>query len=182
MAHKPRRVGIFAGTFDPVHNGHIAFAQAALHACALDTIVFLPEAQPRQKPWVSSLIHRVAMLHLACEGWPQFEVKVCEEPRFSVVTTLDALQKEYGHDLTLLLGSDTAANVAKWPHAERLFLEVAFAVGQRNGVQVDIPGRTTYITTQFEGVSATHVRDDHSQAVNSKVRQYIRNHKLYYND
>ncbi|HET9411827.1 MAG TPA: nicotinate-nicotinamide nucleotide adenylyltransferase [Candidatus Saccharimonadales bacterium] len=182
MAHKSRRVGIFAGTFDPVHNGHIAFAQAALHDCALDTIVFLPEARPRHKPWASPLVHRVAMLQLACAGWPQFEVRVCDEPQFSVAITLGALQREYGRDLTLLLGSDTAANVVKWPHADRLFSEVEFAIGRRNGVIVGIPGRATYITTQFEGMSATRVRADHSEAINPQVQQYIRNHNLYYND
>ncbi|HEU5121705.1 MAG TPA: adenylyltransferase/cytidyltransferase family protein, partial [Candidatus Saccharimonadales bacterium] len=60
-----RRIGIYSGTFDPVHYGHIAFAASAIRACNLDEVVFLPEPQPRYKAGVTDIAHRLALLTMA---------------------------------------------------------------------------------------------------------------------
>ncbi|HVI69805.1 MAG TPA: adenylyltransferase/cytidyltransferase family protein, partial [Magnetospirillaceae bacterium] len=60
-----KRVGVFSGTFDPVHRGHLAFALSAQKRAQLDTVVFLPEHSPRGKIAVGSFTHRLEMLRLA---------------------------------------------------------------------------------------------------------------------
>ena len=67
-----KRIGIFAGTFDPVHKGHISFALQAIEAAGLDEVVFLPEPRPRHKQSVTDQSHRIAMINLAIKAYPKF--------------------------------------------------------------------------------------------------------------
>jgi nicotinate-nucleotide adenylyltransferase len=117
------RVGIYAGTFDPVHSGHIAFALQALQAADLDKIYFLPERRPRNKQQVEHFGHRVGMLERALKPHPQFEVLELVDVNFSVERTLPKLQKQFtGSQLVFLFGSDVVPGLADWPNAKR-FLE-----------------------------------------------------------
>src|SRR5258708_1287895 len=89
-----KKIPIFAGTFDPVHEGHLAFAQAALEE-GLEKVMFLVEPRPRRKQGVRALEHRTAMVQLAIADEPQLSTIVLEQARFSVNETLPVLRARF---------------------------------------------------------------------------------------
>jgi nicotinate-nucleotide adenylyltransferase len=126
------RVGIYAGTFDPVHAGHITFALQALEAAGLDKVYFLPERRPRAKHNVEHFGHRVAMLNRAIKPYPEFEVLELVDVNFSVERTLPQLQRQFADDeLIFLFGSDVITDLADWPNADRLLANSELVVGLR---------------------------------------------------
>ncbi|MEK7594286.1 MAG: hypothetical protein AAB436_01445 [Patescibacteria group bacterium] len=128
-----RRIGIYAGTFDPVHSGHVTFALQALQATKLDKVYFLPERQPRNKRNAEHFGHRVAMLLRAIKPHPQFDVLELVDVNFSVERTLPKLQKQFeGDQLVFLFGSDILAGLQDWPKAEKLLAETELVIGLRH--------------------------------------------------
>lgn len=181
-----RRVGIFAGTFDPVHQGHIAFALAAMSVVNLDKVVFLPEAKPRGKGSVTPLKHRLAMLKLAIKPYKRLNIADLEEEQFSVANTLPKLKKIFkGYELYLLLGSDILKNLPKWQNADQLKREVKIIAGQR--ADNEKPKRQTdetVIYTYFADLSSKSLRSllkdgETPHGIEQSVLYYIKKHRLY---
>jgi nicotinate-nucleotide adenylyltransferase len=145
----PRRIGIYSGTFDPVHIGHITFGQAALRTCRLDEVVFIPEPSPRGKTSVTSLEHRRAMLDAAVATHAKLGALTLDTPRFTVAETLPLLRRTFpGAELTLLIGSDAAKTLLyRWEGLEQLLPEIRFAIGLRGN---DTPRDITKIMRQVE--------------------------------
>lgn len=128
----PRRIGIYAGTFDPVHSGHMAFALQALQAANLDKVYFLPERRPRNKQQVEHFGHRMAMLNRAAKPYPEFEVLEMVDISFSAERTLPRLRNLFPKaELIFLFGSDVVAGLSAWPHAEKLLGAGEIVVGLR---------------------------------------------------
>ncbi|MGE5125030.1 MAG: nicotinate-nucleotide adenylyltransferase [Betaproteobacteria bacterium] len=132
------RVGLFGGTFDPVHLGHLRAAETAREALALDLVAFLPSAVPphRASP-VSSAEDRLAMTRLATEPHPCFQAWDVELRRTGpsyTVDTIAALVAERPSDtLFLVVGADTWPEMRQWRGPERLFALVEVAVVERPG-------------------------------------------------
>ena len=126
-------IGIFSGTFDPVHTGHIAFALAAIHQANLERVIFLPERHPRNKLNVTPFNSRLDMIKLAIQNHPFFGVAELEEEQFTVAATLCVLQQRYGRDLSLLIGADVAATLHSWPEIDQLVKKMEFVVALRHG-------------------------------------------------
>lgn len=138
------KIGIFSGTFDPVHGGHIAFALEALQTVGLDKVYLLPEPMPRRKQAVTHYAHRVAMLRLALKPYPKLGLLELPDSRFSVSRTLPRLQKKFPKDdLFMLIGSDmlqllaSKDAVVQWPDSGRLLEMVTLIVGIRSGLDED---------------------------------------------
>lgn len=130
---KTGKIGIYAGTFDPVHSGHVAFALQAVRAAELDKVYFLPERRPRSKPQVEHFGHRVAMLRQALKPHPQLELLELTDANFSVRRTLPELRKRFaGNQLVFLLGSDVARSIGGWPDAAGLLEGGEFIIGIRS--------------------------------------------------
>ena len=134
---RSKRIGIYAGAFDPVHTGHITFALQAIRAAKLDGVVFMPERRPRHKPGAEHFAHRVAMLKAAVEPHPDLAVLELVDRYFTVRRTWPQLQAIF-HDTTfvILMGSDTAAYVPEWPLAEQLLKHSELVVGVRSNHQL----------------------------------------------
>jgi nicotinate-nucleotide adenylyltransferase len=126
------RIGIYAGTFDPVHAGHITFALQSLQAAKLNKVYFLPERRPRDKQNVEHFGHRVAMLRRAIKPHPQFDVLELVDVSFSVERTLPFLQGQFpDSELVFLFGSDVIPGLADWPKASNLLKSGELVVGLR---------------------------------------------------
>jgi len=186
------KIGIFAGTFDPVHHGHITFAHAAIAQAGLNAVVFLPERAPRRKTRVSSFEHRVQMLQLATKNQPNLQVLTLGERQFTVAATLPQLQQRFKNDqLVLLVGSDVAAGLSAWQDLPQLAASVGIAVGLRSGEHeqtmrdrlnvVDVPLRLQFVhgNADHAAVTATDVRSGKLHLTAPTVRDYIMQHQLY---
>ena len=144
-------IGLFGGTFDPVHRGHLALARAALERCKLHRVCFVPANIPphKQKQPLSPFFHRFAMLALATaeekafmpslleapeEGVTPIKKGAAEKPNYTIDTVRRMKQSFKASDkLFLLIGMDAFADIAKWYEAEALFRECAFIVASRPG-------------------------------------------------
>lgn len=125
------RIGIFSGSFNPIHSGHIAFALQALESANLNKVYFLPERRPANKQ-VEHFGHRVAMIRQAIKPHPKFNVIELTDISFSVERTLPKLQTLFaGDQLVLLVGSDLATNLIHWPKAARLLNQAEIVIGVR---------------------------------------------------
>ncbi len=130
-----RRVGILGGTFDPVHNGHLAVAEAVRQALALSSILFVPAFLPPHKPTyaISAFPRRVAMLELAVADSPGFFVSSLEAeregPSYSI-DTLRTLKQGLGTTVHLffIIGMDAFAEVFTWKEQGELFAYASFVV------------------------------------------------------
>lgn len=128
-----RKIGIFSGSFDPVHAGHIAFAEEAAKKLGLETVVFMPETFPRGKPNITPVSERLAELEISLAN-TRFVVLDAKADRFTVHKTLPELEALYPDaTFTFLVGSDVALNVPNWSQIERLTSRFDFAVGMRSG-------------------------------------------------
>lgn len=129
-----KRVGIYAGTFDPIHAGHISFARGALQASNADAIFFLPERVPRHKPAVSSYEQRVAEIRSAIADDRQLQLIQLPDDSLSVHETLPELEKQFPDaSIILLVGSDVVAHMHAWPEIDRLLQSCELAIGMRDG-------------------------------------------------
>src|SRR5687768_3694646 len=131
--HKQRRIGIFAGAFDPVHSGHIAFALQALKEAKLDVVVFLPERRPRDKPEVEHFAHRAAMIKRAIRPYRRLSVLELADRNLTVRKTLPQLEELFrGNELVFIVGADAALSIPAWAYAGRLLGGNGLFVGARS--------------------------------------------------
>jgi len=144
-------IGLFGGTFDPVHRGHIALARAAGEQYKLHRIVFVPANIPphKQRQPLLPFVHRFAMLALATaeekafvpslleapeEGAPPIRKGTEVKPNYTIDTVRRMKQSLKASDkLFLLIGMDAFEDIAKWREAEALFRECEFVVASRPG-------------------------------------------------
>jgi nicotinate-nucleotide adenylyltransferase len=184
------RIGIYPGTFDPVHAGHIAFARETAAQCGLDRVVLIPERRPR-KEQVTDFADRVAMLQLATKDFPELEVAELSSERFTIKETLPELQKRFGHELTLLFGSDVVRTLKDWPDVDQLLQAVSLAIalrGQESEADINIlleqltvPVRACLVPGDNRHATSTIARRDvhGSTDLDPRVKGYIKNNKLY---
>jgi nicotinate-nucleotide adenylyltransferase len=121
-----RRIGVFGGTFDPVHAGHLGPAALAQAAFAFDELVFVPAGDPPHKQGepLTPFAHRFAMLVLATQAWDRFYVSDIERQRPGPTYTVDTLrllrERQRSDRLYFLMGSDSFAQIASWHRWEEL--------------------------------------------------------------
>jgi nicotinate-nucleotide adenylyltransferase len=130
------RVGVFGGTFDPVHVGHLAIAHAALESLPLDRVVFvIARRSPlKERGPVAGEADRLQMLELAVADEPRFAVSRAELDREGPSYTVDTLERLSGpDDLFLILGSDAIADFPRWKDPERIAKLATLVVAERPG-------------------------------------------------
>ena len=169
-------VGILGGTFDPIHYGHLAIADAARDALGLDRVILIPAGRPWLKAGqrVTDAVHRLAMARLAVAGRDDLEVSAIEVERPGptyTVDTLAQLRRELGDDarLHLILGMDSVRDLRRWREPERLFDLCRIVAVSRPNVRDVSPeefarqfptsaGKLTIARGPMLEVSATEVR------------------------
>jgi nicotinate-nucleotide adenylyltransferase len=162
------RVGVFGGSFDPPHVGHLLVAGDAAERLALDPVLFVPTAaQPlKQGRQAAPAALRVAMVEALVGDEPRFAVDRTEVDRGGLSYTVDTLatlaERWPGRELVLLAGADALATFARWrePHRIRQMAElVVLTRGDAAEVGPDFPGGPpTFLPTRRVDVSSTEVR------------------------
>jgi nicotinate-nucleotide adenylyltransferase len=190
-----KRVGLFGGSFDPVHNAHVALAQLALKELALDEVRWIPAGQPWQKArQLAAPQHREAMVRLAIEGEPGFVLDRCELKRQGPSFTLDTVRElqaaDPGHQWFLILGQDQYAGLHTWRDWRELLSRVTLAVANRPGVapqpHADVQQAPhEVVALPMMDISSTDIREriakgeGISDLVPAAVARYIDQHHLY---
>jgi nicotinate-nucleotide adenylyltransferase len=185
-------IGLFGGSFDPVHHGHLIAAQVARDRLGLEQLRFVPaREQPfKQGRHGTSAEHRAAMLSLAVSGTAGFAVERAElerpGPSYTVDTLEELRRREPGTDLLLLLGADAAAEMSAWHQAHRLPQLATVVVFARPGAAVPAsPLISATIEVPAIDISATGVRDRVRRSLSVRywvpdaVAEYISRHRLY---
>ncbi len=190
------RLGIFGGTFDPVHLGHLLLARDALEQCRLDAVLFVPCAQSPLKSHraLASDAHRLAMLKAALRGEPRFWLSRCEldrpAPSYSVDTARE-IQAAFPHaQLFWLIGRDQWEQLDRWHEPEELRRLVRFIRFPRGGAEppararrdprvLDLPHprRVDISATEIRRRVKSRLPIDH--LVPEAVAARIRRHRLY---
>jgi nicotinate-nucleotide adenylyltransferase len=186
---------LFGGSFDPVHNAHLALARHALDELALDELCWVPAGQAWQKARaMTSAVHREAMLRLAIGNDPRSQVERCELQREGPSYTLDTARKlqaaRPGAQWFLIIGQDQFAGLHTWRGFEELLQRFTLAVAVRPGVQPTADARVLVaprreLQMPAMAVSSTEIRArvaaglDINALVPTAVAQYIHQHHLY---
>jgi nicotinate-nucleotide adenylyltransferase len=132
------RLGIFGGSFDPVHLGHLIIAEQCREQARLDRVLFIPAARPPHKDRVlTPFHHRVEMLTLAISGNPAFAIDELEGERPGPSYTADTLEELHGREPTaelwLILGADSLYDVPRWYAPQRIVQHAGLLVVGRPG-------------------------------------------------
>ena len=165
----PARIGIFGGTFDPVHTGHIEAAEAVRRSLGLDRMLLVVANEPWQKEGlrpVTPAEDRYALVVAATEGHPGLEPSRLElergGPSYTVDTVDELHRAEPGSDLVLVVGADVVADLPTWHDEARLRDEVTLAVVSRPGSPAAEPPpgwRSVAVPVAPVDVSSTELRE-----------------------
>jgi nicotinate-nucleotide adenylyltransferase len=191
------RIGLYGGTFDPVHLGHLRAAENAREGMGLDLVAFLPAAVPphRGAP-LSAAADRLAMARLATASHPRFEAWDTElrrpGPSYTVETVSALLSERPSDSFVLVVGADTWPEIPTWREPERLLSLVEVAVVDRPGYadpakDPPFPGArgVTRVFGPSLPISATAIRERARQGrsvrflVPDAVADYITARRLY---
>ncbi len=202
--NKPEQIGVFGGSFDPVHTGHLAIAQDAVEQLELDRLIFVPAAVPphKQGHTLAEGRHRFEMLQLATEANLSFEVSDMELQRGGVSYTFDTMtQIQFEHPgaaLFFIVGLDSLTILHSWRNIEQLLelcTVVPFARGGENPariaeqIQLAEPWKTRLLKRLIRiheiEISASEIRIRLAEGLSIRylvppeVEMYIAEHGLY---
>jgi nicotinate-nucleotide adenylyltransferase len=193
-------IGILGGTFDPVHNGHLAAARQLRGVADLDQIWLMPNATPphRTAAPVAPAPDRMRMVELAVAGHEGLVASHVEMDRGGVSYTIDTvrdLAREYADQrFVLLIGSDAALQIRSWHEADALLASASFVIFNRPETALApqtlhelgfAPARTRIVHLDTPAIAAHQVRDRLARGapiddlVPPAVADYIRDHALY---
>lgn len=182
-----KRIGVYGGTFDPIHHGHLILARDAREQLGLEKVIFTPAAaSPFKDPPQASADLRLAMLHAAVGHQDGFEIDECELHRPPPSYTIDTI-KEIGAragdaQLILLIGQDNVPGLPRWHRIDELRKLARFVVLDRTGTNVS----SDYEIIQRKiDISATEVRNRVARGLSIRylvpqaVEEIIRQGNLY---
>jgi len=179
--------GVFGGTFDPVHVGHLAIANAALDELALDRVYFVPALRSplKQDGPAASADDRLAMLTAAIADEPRFRVSPIELERKGPSFTVDTLESLRGEgELFLILGSDAYADFARWREPARIKELATIVLAARPGVP-NAPAGVRMLDSPLMDISSRELRARAARGrslrylVPKAALRYIEEHRLY---
>ncbi len=187
-----RKIGLFGGTFDPVHSGHITVAKEAADQYGLDQVLLVPAAAPPHKHGAAAAPYedRLRMVELACQGDPRLVASRLEENRIPSYTldTVRAVKGSLGQDdeLYFIIGADAFNEITTWHRWEDLLREVQFIVATRPGHDYEEPpgARVHRLDTLALPVSSSEIRarlaaGESPPELPPAVREYILAKGLY---
>ena len=195
------KIGIFGGSFDPPHIGHIQAAKQAIEALRLDRLLLIPaRIAPHKKGSVAEPQHRLAMLRIASEGLPNTTVSDLEISREGTSYTWETVEKVRAlhpdAEIFLLMGSDMFLAFQNWKHPERILAQATLAVFCRGGkgekasiaakkAELEAQGhKIVCLENKVVNISSTQMRrllafQCADEFLPAGVGDYIRAHGLY---
>ncbi|HWS23411.1 MAG TPA: nicotinate (nicotinamide) nucleotide adenylyltransferase [Anaerolineales bacterium] len=199
---KTIKTGVFGGTFDPPHNGHLALAHSALNSLGLDEVVWMVTPLPPHKEdeRITAFHHRLAMVYLCVMDYPQFIVSDLESQRDGPHYTLDTIrilkQISPERELTLLIGGDSLSNFHLWHKPKSILKEIKqLGVFSRREQELELGDflknfprmeeKVNFIKSDPIDISSTAIRQRMlsgftiKELVSGEVADYILRNRLY---
>ncbi|TCS94800.1 nicotinate-nucleotide adenylyltransferase [Hazenella coriacea] len=191
------KVGIFGGTFDPIHLGHLILADQARQSASLDQVWFIPTGEPPHKKGkrVTSAHHRMKMVELAIANHTDFCLSQIElersGPSYTIHTIQALIEKYTNYQFFLLIGADMVKDLPHWYKIKEILQFVQVIALGRPGIDLEglspmILDRVTWIEEGIEtNISSTYIRDQIKQGRSVKyivpdaVGQYVKEQGLY---
>jgi len=196
------KIGLFGGTFDPPHIGHLILASEAVHQFGLSRLLWMlaPDPPHKQDQPITPLPHRLEMLRRSIADNPSFEISRLEidrpGPHYTIDTVRLLIQQEPNVDIFLLLGGDSLRDLPAWRLCTQLVAEVSkIGVMRRPDnpfdmptLEAKIPGLTekvTFIDAPLQDLASREIRrriasgDSYRYYVHPAVYDYIEANRLY---
>jgi nicotinate-nucleotide adenylyltransferase len=182
------KIGIYGGSFDPIHHGHLILAREAREVLELEAVILVPAALSpfKRRAATASGDMRLKMLHAAIEGEEGFAIDDCElrrpPPSWTIDTVLEIRKRETDSEIYLLIGEDNVATLDRWRRFDELKQMVRFAVLDRTGSHTE---RNYQIVRRKIDISATDIRkrvalgQSIRYLVPPAVEEIIQREKLY---
>jgi nicotinate-nucleotide adenylyltransferase len=197
------RLGLFGGTFDPIHLGHLILAEACREACQLDRVWFIVAGAPPHKPGHRTAIaHRLEMVRIAIAGHPAFEVSELEAsrpgPHYSFETLEEIHRQRPDDELFFLIGADSLADLPRWREPARIAALATVVVVERPATATTQPPELCWpdlgtaarpfqmVKVPLIGIASNDLRRRIAEGrsiryqVPRGVEAYIDAHKLYF--
>jgi len=187
MTNDVKRIGLYGGTFDPIHHGHLILAREARERLGLAKLIFVPaRIAPHKRAPFASAEMRLSMLQAAVAGEKGLEVDDCElrraPPSYTIDTAENVQRREPDAEIYYLIGEDNLAGLGNWRQLDRLQKIVRFVVLDRTGAEA----RHGYpIIARKIDISATDIRKRVASGqsirylVPESVEEIIRRNNLY---
>lgn len=195
------KIGLFGGTFDPIHNGHLWIAKSALESCLLDKVIFIPSGISYMKTDVLDVYHRVNMVKLAISDCPKFYLSTFESSKeknsYSYETVSEYKEMYPNDELFFIIGFDSLENMIKWKNPDIIFEKSTVLValrgdadeGKANNLIASyiekFNAKIVMIKCEKIDVSSTQIRHDIKNGLDvrsflpTKVYDYIYRNVLY---
>ena len=181
------KIGIYGGTFDPIHHGHLILAREARELFGFEKVIFVPAAvSPFKSSPAATAQVRLSMLRAAIEGEPGFELDDCElrrpPPSYAIDTIAEIRNRKGDAQIYYLIGEDNLPTLQKWHRFNELRKAVQFIVLDRTGAPPDHPYP---IVHRKVDISATEIRKRVASGqsiryfVPQAVEEIIRREKIY---
>lgn len=182
-----KKTGIYGGTFDPIHNGHLRVVVELISRKIVDQIILIPAGEPRLREAapIADGPTRLEMCNLAISDLPNgikdkvtvSDIEILRSGPSYAIDTVEALEKS-GDELFWIIGSDAYANIDKWHRSEELQEKVSFIVVDRPGSNQGDSKESLDIGAL--DISATEIRrDEEVNGTSPSVRKFITQRKLY---
>jgi nicotinate-nucleotide adenylyltransferase len=176
-----KRIGIMGGTFNPIHKGHLALAQAAVEEFVLDEVIFVPSGLPphKKKSEIIGKEDRYAMVKLAIRKFPGFHPSRIELDRQGVsyaVDTFNELNKKNGAKAKLfyIMGLDSINEILEWKKPLELFKLAEFIVGTRPGTKIRTFRRLVKFPPLQKEVDKIHLMELKENISSSQIRERLK--------
>jgi len=188
------KIGLFGGTFDPIHLGHLIIANYVLHEFSLDFIHFIPTFQTNYKEFRKNTRHREKMVKLAIRMNKLYVFNDIELRNQEISYTFETIKRIYNknHEYFLILGDEWLKNFNKWQNYDKIFNYAGIIVVKRNMNKLKIPdflkaykSKIFQSSNPFVEISSSMIRDKASRGEDIKrflpepVFKYIIKHQLY---
>jgi nicotinate-nucleotide adenylyltransferase len=196
--HNDVRVGLFGGSFDPIHNGHLELARWTKNNLSLDQFIFIPAATPPHKQHISlsEPEHRLRMVQLAIKNWQGFEVSDLELHRKGISYTIDTInyfRRQFNlkkASLYLVIGADSLVDFHTWRSPTKILRSCHVVVLPRPEISIshithEIKKKVIILAAPLFDISSTEIRklikekQSISHLMPEPVAKYIFEHKLY---
>lgn len=190
---RARRIGVYGGTFDPIHLGHLHALAQVVHEFSLDEVLVVPSGESWQKSDVSPVDARLEMTRLAVQGHPTCRLSMVDADRAGSTYTVDTLAALHAQhpdaEFFFILGDDAYAGIDSWKDSARLTdfaeLVVMLRADRREGGGFPAKPRVNLMKIDALPISATEIRkrvrggDSITGMVPEPVERYIHEHNLY---